>query len=343
MRPFTGLGSVCALVLLGAGASPAEAAWCNVFQVCCFHCKSAPAVSAYTPDPCCNPCPQQVCTTRYVQRCYYQPVTCYQTRRYYEAVTTYRTSYYYEPVTSYRYSCYYDPCTCRYQQVACPVTCYKLKAQCCPVQSWVERCCQVPVTTYQRCSYWEPVTSCYTPCPTDPCAYQAAQTPTVTEGNYVPRPTVTEERYPPSPGVKENKGSYSPLYDRTYPPSTNSAPGSGTYRQLQPQSSAPAMPASPEPPAIHRERVASAPKVSLEGMVVSRMNSPTAGAKVQFVSTSRQGTEETVTADCDGQFRVALASGDWLVYVPGADGKLAFHSKIAIRDNQTRQVTLQSR
>src|SRR5438552_10288178 len=176
MTPFRGAVGACALWLLTAGVSPTQAAWNNVFQVCCDACGGQPAVSAYAPDPCCNPCPQPVCTTRYVARCYYQPVTTYQSKSYYEAVTTYRTSYYYEPVTSYRYSCYYDPCTCCYQQVACPQTCYRLRSQCCPVQSWVQRCCQVPVTTYQRSFYWEPVTSCCTPapcCPTScptPCA-----------------------------------------------------------------------------------------------------------------------------------------------------------------------------
>src|SRR5262249_35569805 len=152
MRPIRGVLSGCALLLLLAGAGPCRAAWCNVFQVCCANCGGQSQSSFVAADPC-NPCPPptQVCTTQYVQRCYYQPVTCYQTRTYYEPVTTYRTSYYWEPVTSYRYSSYYDPCTCQYQQVACPTTCYRLRSQCCPVQSWVQRCCQVPATTYKQC------------------------------------------------------------------------------------------------------------------------------------------------------------------------------------------------
>src|SRR5262249_58529256 len=100
MKPLRGIGWACALWLLGISPGPLQAAWHNVFQVCCDSCGQR-SVSSYAPDPCCNPCPQ-VCTTRYVQRCYYQPVTTYETRSYYEAVTTYRTSYYYEPVTSYR-------------------------------------------------------------------------------------------------------------------------------------------------------------------------------------------------------------------------------------------------
>src|SRR5438132_14198634 len=104
MKPCWGLGSACALCLL-VFAAPSQAAWNNVFQVCCNSCGSQPSVSHYAAADPCNPCPQPVCTTRYVQRCYYQPVTCYTTKTYYEPVTSYKTSYYYEPVTSYRYRC----------------------------------------------------------------------------------------------------------------------------------------------------------------------------------------------------------------------------------------------
>jgi hypothetical protein len=293
-----------------------------------------------------------------VQRCYYQPVTCYETRKYYECVTSYRTSYYWEPVTSYRYSCYFDPCTCRYQQVACPTTCYKLRTQCCPVQNWVERCCQVPVVRYQQCSYWEPVTTCYQPPPCPPAtAYNggvAPVTPGVSENGYgappvtpgtlqpgFAKPGVGEQRYTPVPDVKDYRGSYSPLYDRTYPVPDSTLPGGGTFRQ--PRLQGPARPGSPEPPVAHPERVASAPSGRVEGMVVRGGNLPQPGARVLFVSMSRQGPQESVTADAAGQFRVALASGGWLVYLQGADGKPVFHSKMDVRDNETRQVTLQSR
>ena len=178
MQLYRKFGWAFAVALVVAGASPVHAAWCNVFQVCCFNCRTPRTANyvAAAPDTSCNSCPQQTCTTRYVQRCYYQPVTCYQTKTCYEPVTTYRTSYYYEPVTSYRYSCYYDPCTCTSQQVATPVTCYQLRSQCCPVQSWVQRCSQVPVTTYKQSFYYEPVTSCsqssYSTC--DTCGPLAA-------------------------------------------------------------------------------------------------------------------------------------------------------------------------
>ena len=187
MRPLTGLVWGCALAALTAGAGSARAGWNNVFQVCCHKCRSAPApvaayyaapapVAAAYADPCCPapcpaPCPQTTCTTRYVQRCYYQPVTCYRTSTYYQPVTTYRTSYYYEPVCTYRYSCYYDPCTCSYQQVATPVTSYRLRSQCCPVTSYLQRTCLQPVTSYRQVTYYEPVTTCCTTTPGAPvCA-----------------------------------------------------------------------------------------------------------------------------------------------------------------------------
>ena len=265
MKPWQSVLWSCVLAMWGAAASPSQAAWDNVFQVCCHHCGHAPAPAAtsYYADPCCNPCPPPpVCTTRYVQRCYYQPVTCYQTKSYYEPVTTYRTSYYYEPVTSYRYSCYYDPCTCQYQQVACPTTCYKLRSQCCPVQSWVQRCCRVPVTTYQAYSAWEPVTTCCQPAapacpPACPPANGYAAAPaapqTIVPQQPLTSPGVSEQRLVPQPGVQEFRnggptGSGSPLYDRYYP-------NTGTSLPLR-------APAAPTPVPVD-----SPPKVKLQNIV----------------------------------------------------------------------------
>ena len=144
MRPFR-LSLWCSVLML-AGASQAQAAWDNVFQVTCFGCKKPPVTAQYyappvavpAPAPCQQPCQQPACQTQYYLRTYYQPVTTYRTSCYYQPVTTYRTSYYYEPVTSYRYSCYYDPCSCSYQQRAVPTTSYQL-AQTCPVTSYLQR------------------------------------------------------------------------------------------------------------------------------------------------------------------------------------------------------------
>ena len=64
MRPFGAIRWVCALVLGRLAATPAHAAWDNVFQVCCFGCKSQPAVSGYAPAGC---CPQQPAVRRPVR------------------------------------------------------------------------------------------------------------------------------------------------------------------------------------------------------------------------------------------------------------------------------------
>jgi hypothetical protein len=322
----------CALVLLAAGAGDLQAAWCNVFQVCCWGCRGRSSTSAYVSayDPCCSPCtpcPQTVCTTRYVQRCYYQPVTTYETRTYYEPVTTYRTSYYYEPVTSYRYSCYFDPCTCSYKQVACPVTSYRLRSQCCPVQSFVQRCCSVPVTSYRQAFYYEPVTTCCTTSTGAPVAAPPCN------GSSVP-PAVGEQRNTPQPGVGEYRST-----PNGNPPSSMPPAGPGvSLRQLTPAPAAPRTP--PPPPVVRLERVVALPSASVEGQVVRDDRAPQPGARLLFVSAEREGEREAVTADQSGQFRVTLASGGWLMYIEGADGKPTFHSKIEVAENQTRQVTL---
>src|SRR5262245_24731902 len=109
MKPFRG-AALLALAVLAAAEVPARAAWNNVFQVSFFlkrrvppanytPCCPTPVVAAAAPAcPC--PCPQPVCTTQYVQRCYYEPCTTYKAQTVLEPVTTYQTSYYLEPVCS---------------------------------------------------------------------------------------------------------------------------------------------------------------------------------------------------------------------------------------------------
>jgi hypothetical protein len=370
MNPLRMAAWVGALLALMAGGGSARAGWDNVFQVCCHHCGSsaavsgyyAPSVSAYynssysaymaatTPaDPCCNPCPQTVCTTRYVQRCYYQPVTCYQTRSYYEPVTSYQTSYYYEPVCSYRYSCYYDPCTCSYQQVATPVTSYRLRSQCNAVTSYVQRCQLVPVTTYQQAFYWEPQTTC---CSTTPGAAPVVvaapgqvQAPAgVSEGRIPPQAGIAEGRLAPQPGVAETPGAQQQPQQQQgyYPPQNPMPPPGGTsFRQALP----PAAPrVSTPPPKVRLDRIVSLPATGVQGQVIHADNRPWPNVRLVFVSAERPAVnQQAVTADAAGRFQVSLASGGWHVYVPGADGKLALHSKIDLRQNETRQVMLVSR
>jgi hypothetical protein len=337
----------CALAALAAVNGSAQAAWNNVFQVCCHHCRSSayaasPIVAYAAPvDPCPQPCPQQVCTTRYVQRCYYQPVTTYKQVTYYEPVTTYRTSYYYEPVCSYRYSCYYDPCTCSYQQVAQPVTSYRLRSQCCPVTSYLQRCALQPVTTYQQAFYYEPQTTCCTTTTGAPVA--------------VPAPSVVPRAAPPAvsdqqngvglgapPGVSEGSNlppttSEGMKYDRPRSDVMPRVPENSSYRQALP----PGQPAAP--PRVRLDRIASLPSAEMAGQVVSADRVPQAGAKVLFVSADQRGTRQAATADIGGQFRVSLASGIWLVYVQDGQGKLTLNKRVEVRDNQPLRLTLVSR
>jgi hypothetical protein len=359
MKPFRAVFLACAFLWLDAGLNPLQAAWDNVFQVSCHR---RPAVSYYAPVAVAAApaaCPQPVCTTQYVQRCYYQPVTAYTTRSYYEQVTTQQTSYYYEPVCSYRYSCYFDPCTCSYQQVAVPTTSYRLRAQSCPVTSWVQRCATVPVTTYQQAFYWEPVTTCCTttvgapisavpapavgapavPAPMVPAPGFAPGIAPPQPGMAPPQPGVSEQRLAPVPGVLEqpgrDNGSGSRI-ERYYDPMP---PASGTQRQSQPR----ATPATPPPPTVRLDRIVTLPQATVEGQVISGHSIPYPGAQVLFVNMARVGLRQTATADAQGQFRAALAPGEWLVYLPGSDGKPVLHSKLEVRDNEAQRLTLVSR
>ena len=358
MKSFPQTAGVCALGLVLMSAGSLEAAWNNVFQVTCHRrgCRStaayvaAPVVAAASPAAC---CPQPVCcTTRYIQRCYYQPVTSYQTKTYYQPVTTYQTKYYYEPVTSYRYSCYVDPCTGCTQQVACPTTSYQLRAQSCPVQSWVQRCCSVPVTTYQRCSYWEPQTCCTTPAPTPCCPTNGvAQAPVVQEQQQYQQPQPQYQQpqpqyqqpqpqfpqTPPPPQINEKKSGGPQYY---YNP--QNTPGT-SYRQPAP-GAVPVRPAGPVPAqAVRPDRIASAPAGRVEGQVVRTDRTPRGGARVMFVNAQRQAPAQFATANASGRFQVNLASGGWLMYVTGADGRETFHSRIEVHGGQPAPLTVVTR
>jgi hypothetical protein len=371
MRPLRGSVWGCALVALLGGSGSARAAWNNVFQVCCHHCRSATAYASplvAVPQPCPQPCPQQVCTTRYVQRCYYQPVTSYQTTTYYEPVTTYRTSYYYEPVCSYRYSCYYDPCTCRYQQIAQPVTSYRLRSQCCPVTSYLQRCALKPVTTYQQMTYYEPVTTCCTTTVGPPVAAPPAGGAVVPappaggavvpapSGGAVPPPGVIDSSTPPPPTspppavtdpqqqLPANRDSW--RYPSPTPPARMpNASDSGYFRQPQLRAPQPMPPAPPTPPLprARLDRIASLPNHNMEGEVLDTGRAPQVGARVLFVSADRKAPRQTVTTDGSGQFRLTLASGAWFVYVEDASGTPVYKRKVEVRGTEPARLTLVSR
>jgi hypothetical protein len=360
MRPFRLSLWCCGLLL--AGASQAQAAWDNVFQVACFGCKKPVATANYyapPPPPCAQPCPQPcqpTCTTQYQLRSYYQPVTTYRTSYYYEPVTSYRTSYYYEPVTSYRYSSYYDPSTCSYQTRACPTTSYQLKAQSCPVTSYLQRCQTVPETSYKQSYYYEPVTTC---CQTSvgspiyPNAPGYPNTPGVSEGRMsapVPAPPG------PGPGVSEGRdrlpmgGEQSrkigipdpqPRFLPSIPDSNN------PYRQPALQPPVPVQQSAPKqtqpPPTVRLDRIVLAEEPNVEGQVVVNDKNPQAGARVLFVSADQLGAKQTVTADSQGQFKVSLASGGWLVYIHDEKGNPIFKEKVEVKENQPQRMILTSR
>lgn len=369
MRPFQIVAWLSALAITVLGGSPLDAAWCNVFQVCCQNCQStAPSVSAYAypstayaypstatayypytsyavdPGCCPDPCPP-VCTTQYVQRSYYQPVTSYENRVAYEAVTSYRTSYYWSPVTSYRVSSYFDPCTCCYRQVSVPCTSYQLRSQCCPVQSWVARCVSVPVTTQQLVTYYEPVTSCCSTtvpaAPAVPAAPPSYNTPVVPSMPPADGARINEQRsLPPPPTNGSAPLPSSPSQNLTPAPVTPPA-GSLYNRQYTPSPAA--NPTRATPPAVQLDRIVAIPGHNVEGDVVRADRSVDAGARLMFKRIDQLGESQTVKADHVGRFRTTLTAGVWDVYTHNTDGILVAQARIRVSDNETRQVRLTSR
>jgi hypothetical protein len=305
--------------------------------------QSSPIVLAQAPPVVVQspPCPEKKCTTQYVQRSYYQPVTTYQTQTVMEQVTTQRTSYYYEPVTTYRYSAYYDPCSCGYTQVAVPTTSYQLRAQNCPVQSWVSRCVQVPVQSYQKVDYWQPQTTCcettqgapiYGPIPQQPLPQPPSISPTP-EGP----PSISGSK---TSNLNDQWKQYYPQIEKT--PEIRGTPGMSWRPQLglpQPIQTNPVP--RPNPP-VKLDQIAVGPNSQVEGQVLRSDNSPKSNAQVLFVNAGT-GTRHAIRANTAGRFQVELPTGSWHVYVHGADDLPVYHTRIDVSGSQFRQVSLVSR
>jgi Carboxypeptidase regulatory-like domain len=355
MTPFRKLGGTAALAFLLLAGSEANAAWNNVFQVCCDSCRNQ-VTAGYAAVPAVPVSdPGQPCTTRYVQRSYYQPVTTYQQRTYYEPVTSYRTSYYYEPVTSYRISNYPDPCGCGCQQVATPVTSYRLRSQCSPVTSYLQRTMVQPVTGYQLAYYYEPQTTCCqttigAPIAAPPPAAVAVPVPAV-QGGAVAVPAVpAAPTGPPTVGEQRQQLAVPPgvSEQREQAPST-----SDSQRYPAPASSTQPMPRAPEgstfrpapvyPPSVRLDRIVSASSTNLQGQVVNEDSRPVANVKLLFVPADQQNARESTTADASGKFQVDLEPGTWLVYTVSSDGKSDFRRKLEVGANQPSEVRLVSR
>ena len=343
MKPLTLSAWATALTVLAAVGSPAHAAWNNVFQVCCNNCStpapvvaaySAPVVAGYAGDACPQPCPQQICTTKYVQRTYYQPVVTYKQECYTEAVTSYQTRYYTEACTSYRYSCQYNPCTCRYEQVAQPVVSYRLRSQCCPVTNYLQRTRMVPVMTQQAVTMYEPVTSCCTTSAGPAVAAPPAGATVVPEGSAAPggseRRDRTEALPPAPPGTTEtreptmdkNTPQYTPP---TMPPATGSESG---FRRT---------------PGTRFDRVASREESVVQGRLTDNDRLPRANSRVLFVSAENKATQFQTTTDADGVFRTRLDSGAWLVYTFDRAGKPVFSRRIEVGAKKDVTFTLVNR
>jgi hypothetical protein len=332
------------LAALAIGGGTAHAAWDNVFQVCCFHCRQqatsnyAPVVAAACPQ---QPCQQ--CTTRYEQRSYYQPVTTYVAYTYTEPVTTYRTSYYWEPVTTYRYSCYYDPCSCSYKQVATPQQSYALKSQCCPVTSYLERTALKPVTTQQLVTYYQPITSCCqtqlgSPVMTLPPGAQVAPGAAPGATDHInPRPAV--DNPPPGAGDNNRPGNESSRKVESVPRTLPRAPNEGS--SFRPPEAPPPTNSNPTPARI--DRIAFLPDHEVQGQILTTASQPRAGARVLLVSKEEQNVKQTVMADDQGQFHVRLTAGSWLVYVRDADGMAVYHDVLEVRGEQSKPFVLTSR
>jgi hypothetical protein len=97
------------------------------------------------------------------------------------------------------------------------------------------------------------------------------------------------------------------------------------------------------PPKVRLDRIVLGSGPSVQGQVVRQDRVPDAGAQLLFINAERQGSQQSVTADERGQFRVSLASGGWLVYVRSADGTPVFKSRIDVRDEETKQMMLVNR
>jgi len=316
---------IVAFALLGAlgTAADANAAWNNVFQVCCNDCDRS-RQSYSPPAPCPQPCPppQPEMRISYVQRCYYQPVTEIVSKSYYEPVRKNVTSYYYEPVTEYKYSTYYDPCTGCPQKVCTPQTAYRLRSQCNSVTSYVLRTALVPVTSLKPVTYQQPVVSYYYPPQAmgGSPAYFPPQIPHSGAG-----PQIEQLRETP-PGIAPNAGDMiAPQNVPTNPGMSFPKPNANT--RLRPEKT------------VSRTNI-----VSVRGEVVQPDQlTPIGNAKLVFMNADKPEQKEYVNANAYGEFDVKLTAGNWYMYLGGDNGKATYHKQLNVGDRDTYDYKVVSR
>ncbi|MBI1831985.1 MAG: carboxypeptidase regulatory-like domain-containing protein [Planctomycetes bacterium] len=360
---LAGLSVVC---VWASAVLPASAGWDNVFQPTLFErwhrpastslyyvppavvVQSSPIVVGSSPivvagsSPC-DPCEQKKCSTNWVQRSSYQPITTMESRTVTEKVTTMHTSYYYAPVTTYRYSSYYDPTTCCYQQIAVPQCGYELRAKQCPVESWVSRCVQVPVQTVHKVDYWQPVTTCCTTTTGAP-VYGTSPPPGAVMPT-APSMTPIPGDKPPVVNIDKTPGtgmSKPPMWYDYYPKSEKITPENRSS-SFQPRLEMPLPIVQPAPqPPVKVDRIAVNPDSRVEGQVVRADQSPKPNAKVLFIN-AMTGKKQVTFANTAGRFYVDLSAGSWHMYLHGADDAPVYASRVDVNGSQTRQVSLVSR
>jgi len=320
-----------------ASSVPAFAGWNTVFTAtCCDRPRVAQRPSAKcdtcTPapspivaaSPACDTCAPTRTSAKveYERTCYSVPVTVLRPEKYIEEVATQVKSYYWEPVTSYTYRSYYDACSGACQQIQVPRTSYVRKEECNTVMKAVERMRMVPVQTERQVCESRPIYTSYGPV-------------TKTYGPLTPT----------APHVEQQRGSGPSVYqegDRIAPPGVPSTPG-GTSN---PKS------AVPQPMPIQSNFRSNALTTShtrdsdgkLAGEVVKQDKAtPVANAKLVFVNTSNTEQREYATADAFGSFEKKLTAGEWYLYVGPGDGKASYHSKVTVKEGNTRSVTVASR
>ncbi len=301
-----------AFACLTFGASSAQAGWNNVFQSTgCRDCNQTRS-SYFAPPP--TSC-QKI---EYVQRSYYTPVTVWKRECYQEPVTVKYRSFYWEPVTETTYTSYYDPCTGCSKSVAVPRTSYRLRSQENCSQRYVQRSRLVPVTEQRVSYYMEPViVSNYTPepacnsCAPAPRAPSISETPGAALGN-------------PDGGAPAKMPE-----DRIAPQSINP---SGYRAPQNPPSNVP----------VRMDRISSRIG-NVQGTLVGEDRfTPRGNARVTLVNKSNPNDRKVVSTDAMGRFTTQLPGGDWSIYVPTTQGQSEYHSTLAVRDNDNRNVTIVS-
>jgi hypothetical protein len=158
-----------------------------------------------------------------------------------------------------------------------------------------------------------------------------------------PPPVIDQQTAPsmrdiaPPPNVEEKKaiGTGGSMYDRLYPPSQPQGP-------VMPPASMKVPLPTPANPGVKLEGIVMGPDSRVDGQVVRNDNSPRANAKLMFVG-AQAGQRYFATANTAGRFSVSLPSGNWNVYLYGADDLPLYSTQLSVTGAQQPAFTLVSR